>query len=45
MQIEKLKYRKHMPVKYETLYKSIQTDDILFISFVGNVAESCEDDE
>ena len=34
-----------MSVKYETLYKSIQTEDILFISFVGNVAESGENDE
>ena len=34
-----------MSVKYKFLYKSIQTDDILSITFAENVAESCQNDE
>ena len=34
-----------MSVKYQILYKCIETDSIFLISFVGDNAESCQNSE
>ena len=34
-----------MSVKYQTLHKDIQANDILFVSFVVNVAERYQNDK
>ena len=34
-----------MSGKYQTLCKCIETDGIFLISFVGDVAESCQNSE
>ena len=34
-----------MSVKYQTLYKCIETAGIFLISFVGDVSESCQSSE